>query len=283
MKIPRIKVQRIPHDIFTRSDFGLFMFLFVLCFSFAFFEDVQTYQSRALANLSTLDLVSLTNLERAKYNLKPLLVNERLELASELKAKDMSNFGYFDHVSPAGVTPWYWFRQADYVYSHAGENLAVSFSTSQGLFNAWINSPTHRKNILSPHFNEIGISSVPGERKGKKTVYVVQHFGKSLEDFKSENISLTDASETILVDDRSQYLAALGALGVGFDVTLLSAFDILIALAFLLVLVLVSVSRARAPAGRKKVGYWRVLLLGALIIMFYVYEHIYFLGQSVIN
>lgn len=89
----------------------------------------------------------------------------------------MFRLGYFEHVSPEGRDPWYWFHEANYVYRYAGENLAIDFSDANALFAAWMESPTHRANILHPKYTEIGVAVVDGLFADTPTTLVVQHFG----------------------------------------------------------------------------------------------------------
>jgi hypothetical protein len=95
-----------------------------------------------------------------------------------MKANDMAAKSYFAHTSPEGLTPWYWFKKAGYVFSYAGENLAVNFRETQDVENALLASPTHRANILDPHFTEIGIATAEGIYKGNTATFVVESFGK---------------------------------------------------------------------------------------------------------
>jgi uncharacterized protein YkwD len=122
-------------------------------------------------------LVELTNEDREAKDLHALSVNPALVAAAQAKADHMAGEGYFAHVAPDGTTPWKWFADAGYEYSAAGENLAVNFSDSENVEEAWMNSPSHRANILSARFTEIGIATASGEYKGKKTTFVVQMFG----------------------------------------------------------------------------------------------------------
>jgi len=123
-------------------------------------------------------LIELTNNERIANGLKPLKINDKLTLAAEQKAKDMLINAYFAHTSPSGITPWYWLDVNRYHYLAAGENLAKDFTESEYLHRAWMNSPSHRANILNANYQEIGIAVVEGEINGKKTVLAVQFFGK---------------------------------------------------------------------------------------------------------
>jgi hypothetical protein len=122
-------------------------------------------------------LVSLTNEERQARGLSPLKENPVLAQAALAKAQDMLKNGYFAHFSPSGTSPWYWFKQNGYNYQVAGENLAIGFVDSGEVENAWENSPSHKQNLLSPQYKEIGIAVVRGIFQGKETTLVVQFFG----------------------------------------------------------------------------------------------------------
>ncbi|MDO8523840.1 MAG: CAP domain-containing protein [bacterium] len=123
-------------------------------------------------------LVDFANNDRTQNGLQDLAVNPTLEVAAQLKADDMARKGYFAHTSPEGVTPWFWFQEAGYQFAYAGENLAVRFSDSADVNQAWMNSPTHRANILGQQFTEIGIATAQGTYQGQNVIFVVQEFGR---------------------------------------------------------------------------------------------------------
>ncbi len=122
-------------------------------------------------------LVDLTNQSRVGQRLSALNKNDTLTRAAQLKADDMAAKSYFSHTSPEGYTPWHWFNEAGYKFNHAGENLAVDFKETKNVEKAWMNSPTHRENILNEKFTEIGIATAKGTYKDHPTTYVVQMFG----------------------------------------------------------------------------------------------------------
>jgi hypothetical protein len=122
-------------------------------------------------------LTNLTNAQRAENNAPPLTESALLAQAAEMKAKDMAERGYFAHTSPDGKTPWYWLQQVGYKYTYAGENLAVNFFESDDVARAWMNSPTHRANIVKENYTEIGIGVAKGVYEGRNTVFVAQFFG----------------------------------------------------------------------------------------------------------
>ncbi len=123
-------------------------------------------------------LVALANKDRLSQDISELKTNPVLEAAAQLKANDMAKKGYFSHNTPDGKTPWYWFEQAGYRYTYAGENLAVNFLNSEDVHDAWIRSELHKANILNRNYTEIGIATSTGVYKGKEAIFIVQLFGK---------------------------------------------------------------------------------------------------------
>lgn len=119
-------------------------------------------------------LSALTNEERGKQNLTQLSVNPLLERAAQLKAEDMATKSYFAHNSPEGRTPWYWFNTVGYNYHFAGENLAVNFTDSHEVTEAWMRSPTHQANIVNKNYTEVGTGIATGVYKGREAVFVAQ-------------------------------------------------------------------------------------------------------------
>ena len=122
-------------------------------------------------------LVDLANDVRSTNKESNLTRNPVLDEIAKQKAEDMARLGYFAHTSPEGLTPWYWFNKVGYNFAYAGENLAINFTESADVENAWLNSPTHKANILNSHFTEIGIATVDAIYQGHLTTYVVQSFG----------------------------------------------------------------------------------------------------------
>lgn len=133
--------------------------------------------SPSLASVVSAVLVDLANGDRAANDVGLLTLNPTLTKAAQAKADDMAAKGYFAHVSPDGRNSWTWFKDAGYRFIYAGENLAVDFSDSEDVERAWMNSPTHRRNILDGHFTEVGIATARGTYKGRATIFVVQMFG----------------------------------------------------------------------------------------------------------
>lgn len=128
-------------------------------------------------NISPDDVVSLTNQRRQEAGLEPLRLNDQLTSAALAKAADMFTLDYWAHNSPEGKEPWTFIKNAGYNYRYAGENLARDFPDSGGVVLAWMASPTHRDNILSARYQEIGVAVINGTLQGRETTLVVQMFG----------------------------------------------------------------------------------------------------------
>lgn len=124
------------------------------------------------------NVVDLTNQTRANLGLNELKLNTKLTVAAQAKADDMMTNQYFAHVSPQGVTPWYWFDKAGYDYMYAGENLAVHYEEAETLHAGWLASPTHKANIVNSHYTDIGIGVAMGNFEGVESTVVVQEFGQ---------------------------------------------------------------------------------------------------------
>jgi len=136
-------------------------------------------QNIFFADITKSALQGLVNQTRESSGLSPLTENAILTQAAQLKAENMIKNQYFDHTSPTGITPWYWFSQAGYKYKYAGENLAIGFYESDEVYRAWLNSPSHKANIMSPRYTEVGTAILKGFG-GSGAIIVVQEFGSPL-------------------------------------------------------------------------------------------------------
>jgi hypothetical protein len=136
-------------------------------------------KSAFAGNYSAQEVIQAVNEERAKQNLPTLKVDQKLMEASKNKVDDMIANNYFAHISPIDGKKWSTFiRGSGYDYVEAGENLANGFDNVPDLVTAWMNSPTHRDNILNPDVDETGLAVKSGFLDGYPTIFVAQAFGK---------------------------------------------------------------------------------------------------------
>jgi len=132
----------------------------------------------AKSKIEETDLFNQTNQKRIENGLQILYFNNELYQAAFKKANDIFVRGYFDHYTPDGNPPWQFILDNGYDYEYAGENLAIGFEKPSDATQAWMQSPTHRANILNPRYQDIGIAAVRGIFNNRETTVVVQMFGK---------------------------------------------------------------------------------------------------------
>lgn len=153
------------------------IFLFLASF---FIQTVKVKYPSVLgiqADISSDQLLFLTNKERQNTGVGPLVINDELSQAASAKADDMFQYNYWAHNSPSGKTPWAFITAAGYKYIYAGENLARGFTTTQSVIDAWMASPDHRANMLSSNYQDVGFAVKSGNLNGEDTVLVVEEFG----------------------------------------------------------------------------------------------------------
>jgi len=187
-------------------------------------------------------LFTLTNEERNKLGLPAFEENQQLADAAAKKAADMFKKDYWAHFAPDGGSPWDFIKQSGYQYEYAGENLAKNFLFSKNVVDAWMNSPTHRENIVKKEYTEVGYAVTNGMLGGEETTLVVQMFGAPLAKT-AENAQIPDSlskdipavqvaqKQTILGESQQQGLAINGK-HIAYDINIIFIGFIVIALVF---------------------------------------------------
>lgn len=102
-------------------------------------------------------VVQLVNDERAKAGLDLLYLDSKISDVARLKSKDMADLNYFAHNSPTYGMAGDMLLRFGITWSFWGENIASGQDTPEIVVNEWMNSPSHRENILSPNFTFIGV------------------------------------------------------------------------------------------------------------------------------
>lgn len=144
---------------------------------------MQKNQPATLAyatEMSVSNLLSGTNAERTTRGIPALKINSKLNNSAIAKAADMRDRDYWAHNTPDGKEPWIFFDAAGYNYQKAGENLAYGFSSSSATISGWMNSPSHRDNMLDTEYTEVGFGFVNSANfvgTGQATI-IVAHYGK---------------------------------------------------------------------------------------------------------
>jgi len=175
----------IPHEtnnqkakILHSGSLGIFaVFLIAFQLVLNIVPDVLPRVLGYAANISPSEVIRLTNEQRAANGLSPVTENPVLDSAALAKGNDMLAKGYWAHFAPDGTSPWSFFVNFGYKYRYAGENLARDFGDAGSAVSAWMNSPSHKENILNSNYKEIGIGVVEGSLSGVDTTIIVQFFG----------------------------------------------------------------------------------------------------------
>ena len=137
------------------------------------------------------EVLELTNAEREKETLPALTLSEGLMTGAAIRVQEITGLAQTgalsDHTRPDG-TPYY--TVLDGKYSYTGENLDGGARSPEEVVIDWMNSDSHRENILKESYQKIGIGyNHYDEDKTDHRWYWTQEFANSL-----KSVSSVDAS-----------------------------------------------------------------------------------------
>jgi hypothetical protein len=128
--------------------------------------------------MSISSLLQTTNQRRAENGAGALTNNAALNAAAQAKANDMMTRDYWSHNTPDGNPPWVFIDNAGYAYQKAGENLAYGFATGEDTVAGWMNSPSHKDNMLNIDYKDVGFGFVNAPNfvgTGNETIVVAEY------------------------------------------------------------------------------------------------------------
>lgn len=160
--------------------------------------------------LTQAGILRWTNRERTRAGLRPLTEQRELTAAAERKLQDMFAKQYFAHRNPDGEGIAAVVTALGYVPLRVGENLALgNFGNDEELVAAWMASPGHRANIVSPGFSEIGIAAKEGDFQDRRTWLAVQVFALPASACPAPSTGLRSAitARQTVLEDRDRALA----------------------------------------------------------------------------
>lgn len=129
-------------------------------------------------NTTANGLLAATNNQRNASGIGSLALNSQLSNAAQAKANDMVARNYWSHNTPDGEEPWIFINGTGYKYTKAGENLAYGFPDSNSTVAGWMNSPSHKANMLDGVFTEVGFGYADSDNfndSGEQTVVVAMY------------------------------------------------------------------------------------------------------------
>lgn len=100
--------------------------------------------------------------QRVLAGLNPLQRNARLDAAARAHAQWIARTGRYGHSGQGGSTHADRARAAGYCYRALAENIAWGIPSSDQVVEGWLNSPGHRRNILTPQLREYGLAGADG-------------------------------------------------------------------------------------------------------------------------
>ena len=118
-------------------------------------------------------VLELINQERAKAGLGAVSYNGTLDTAAEKHASHMASVGKMAHDGIGDGDPGQRARAEGWRKAW-GENVATGQTSPEQVVREWMNSPTHRRNILDPNFSSMGVGYVTAAN-GRS--YWAQEFG----------------------------------------------------------------------------------------------------------
>lgn len=122
--------------------------------------------SQTLLTEDETSFLNSINKIRADNKLPELKIDDNTQNVARLKAQDLVEHNYFSHTSPTYGTPFEMLSTNNVTYKTASENIAGN-SSLEGAITSWMNSESHKNNILSNNFNYTGVAIVnsPNYRK----------------------------------------------------------------------------------------------------------------------
>ncbi len=132
-----------------------------------FLSKVQEIENKCTNDNDSLLL--LVNKFRYDNGISMLNTSQELIESATWKSNDIVEKDYFSHTNPEGKKFYQAILEAGYKYSHSGENLAKDFNCDSEVVKAWINSQTHKENMLAEKFRDAGI--------GRNGTVITIHFG----------------------------------------------------------------------------------------------------------
>ena len=143
-----------------RGSFACLVGLAVLggCGAQNYAQAPRVCETPVQADVLAEQLYRLINLERALADVEPLDWDEDLAKVAQDYACRMIEGDFFGHVDPVTKSaPDHRLTLAGYEFDVMGENLALGQTTAAEVLDSWMASPSHRDNILSPSWTQLGI------------------------------------------------------------------------------------------------------------------------------
>jgi uncharacterized protein YkwD len=118
------------------------------------------------------EVVKYTNEYRNEVNVKPLQIDNSLNLAATIRALEIAYSDKFSHTRPYNKAWYTIYDELKINYNTIGENLAIYQETPSKVCEEWKASSGHYRNMINKNYNKVGIGVVYLDG----TYYWVQEF-----------------------------------------------------------------------------------------------------------
>jgi uncharacterized protein YkwD len=105
-------------------------------------------------------LTDMINGHRRRVGCTALVWNDEVAEVAEAHSRDMTRRNFFGHVNPDNRNPFQRLDAAGVKYRMAAENIAAGQRSGQEVFQSWLDSSGHRKNIENCALKTHGIGFV---------------------------------------------------------------------------------------------------------------------------
>ncbi len=133
-------------------------------------NDSRHWTEKAERENFPMEVLRLVNKERAKVGASPLTFAKDLAASAYVRAVELPT--KFSHTRPNGTKCFTAMPTRGHIL---GENLAGGQTSPKQVVQAWMDSKTHRENILNPKYKELGVVYYY-RADSKYKHYWVQHF-----------------------------------------------------------------------------------------------------------
>ena len=167
-----------------------FLLLLIASFALAAPATAAHMAPASTTTVATLerDVLGEVNALRRSRGLAPLRLSRQLSTAAQAHSATMARHGFFRHESADGSEFWKrvrrYYRAGGFGYWSVGENLLWSSPNvdARGALRMWLDSPSHRRTLLTPEWREIGlgavhVASAPGTYGGREVTILTADFG----------------------------------------------------------------------------------------------------------
>jgi uncharacterized repeat protein (TIGR02543 family) len=169
--------------------------------SYAVGQDYEVNLTCKINYTEAFKVLEIVNAKRVEDGASPLKMSAELLDVAKQRAAEITI--YFEHTRPDG-REWDTVSESISGIGDHGENIAYGYASAEAVMSDWMNSPSHKENILYPDFTEIGIGCAvsPDGR-----FYWVQYFGDRASP--AEVSQPADVQETFNVRANTDYVTMI--------------------------------------------------------------------------